>query len=36
LAGKAFLAAMARDFLEKRTAASDESQLEQLAGEQPN
>ncbi len=36
LAGKAFLAAMARDFLEKRTAGSNESQLEQLAGEQGN
>lgn len=32
LAGKAFLAAMARDFLEKRTGANDQSQLEQLAG----
>jgi hypothetical protein len=33
LAGKPFLAAMARDFLEKRTAASDRSQVEQFAGE---
>jgi len=37
LAGKAFLAAMARDFLEKRTeSASDTSQVEQLAGERTN
>src|SRR4029453_1152695 len=37
LAGKAFLAAMARDFLEKRTEpASDGSQVEQMAGEPTN
>ena len=36
LAGKAFLAAMARDFLEKRTAANGGSQVEQLAGERRN
>jgi hypothetical protein len=37
LAGKAFLAAMARDLLEKRTeSASDRSQVEQLAGERTN
>jgi len=37
LAGKAFLAAMARDFLEKRTeSASDRSQFEQLTGERTN
>jgi hypothetical protein len=35
LAGKAFLAAMARDFLGKRTGSvSDRSHVEQLAGEQ--
>jgi hypothetical protein len=35
LGGKAFLAAMARDFLGKRTeSVSDRSQVEQLAGEQ--
>jgi hypothetical protein len=37
LAGKAFLAAIARDFLEKRTdSVSDRSQLEQFAGERAN
>ena len=37
LAGKAFLAAMARDLLEKRTeSASDRSQVEQPAGERIN
>ena len=37
LAGKAFLAAMARDFSEKRTeSVSDRSQVEQFAGEQTN
>ena len=36
LAGKAFLAAMARDFLEKRTTAGDKSQIEALAGERTN
>ena len=37
LAGKAFLAAMARDFLEKRAqSVSDRSQVEQLAGERTN
>ena len=37
LAGKAFLAAIARDFLEKRTeSVSDRSQVEQLAGERTN
>ena len=36
LAGKAFLAAMARDFFEKRTAAGDRSQIEALAGERTN
>ena len=37
LAGKAFLAAMARDFLEKRTeSVSDRSQVEQFAGERTN
>jgi hypothetical protein len=37
LAGKAFLAAMARDFLEKRTEpVSDRSQVEQFAGERKN
>ena len=37
LAGKAFLAAMARDFLEKRTeSVSDRSQVEQLTGEPTN
>jgi len=37
LAGKAFLAAIARDFLEKRTeSVSDRSQLEQFAGERTN
>jgi len=37
LAGKAFLAAMARDFLEKRTeSVSDRSQIEQLTGEPTN
>jgi hypothetical protein len=34
LAGKAFLAAMARDFLEKRTdLITDRGQIEELAGE---
>jgi len=37
LAGKAFLAAMARDFLEKRTeSVSDTNQVEQLTGEPTN
>jgi hypothetical protein len=37
LAGKAFLAAMARDFLEKRAeSVSDRNQVEQLAGEPTN
>ena len=37
LAGKAFLAAMASDFLEKRTEpVTDTSQVEQLAGEPTN
>jgi hypothetical protein len=37
LAGKAFLAAMARDFLEKRTeSVGDRSQVEQLTGEPTN
>jgi hypothetical protein len=37
LGGKAFLAAMARDFLEKRTeSVSDRSHVEQLAGERTN
>ena len=37
LAGKAFLAAMARDFLQKRTeSVSDRSQVEQLTGEPTN
>jgi hypothetical protein len=36
LAGKAFLAAMARDFLEKRTAANDQSEVGQLTGEPAN
>ena len=37
LAGKGFLAAMARDFLEKRTeSASDGSQVEQFAGDRTN
>lgn len=36
LAGKAFLAAMARDFLEKRTVAGDRRQVEELAGERTN
>ena len=37
LAGKAFLAAIARDFLEKRTeSVSDRSQVEQFAGERTN
>src|SRR5262249_54040024 len=37
LAGKAFLAAMARDFAEKRTeSVSDRSQIEQLTGEPTN
>jgi hypothetical protein len=37
LAGKAFLAAMARDFLEKRTeSASNKDQVEQLTGEPTN
>jgi hypothetical protein len=37
LAGKAFLAAIARDFLEKRTeSVSDRGQVEQFAGERTN
>ncbi|HMH03556.1 MAG TPA: hypothetical protein VK556_05090, partial [Candidatus Udaeobacter sp.] len=37
LTGKTFLAAMARDFLEKRTeSVSDRSQVEQFAGERTN